>query len=212
MPLLRFLAPAAAGLVIAAVLGGCKPMADVAADPRMADRQIAVAHVERAVGSSNRYTGVVGARVESGLGFRVQGKVVERLVDTGQVVQRGQQLMRIDPTDYTHALVAQTGNVASARAHWVQAAADERRDRGLVATGAISQPAYDQVKASADSAKALLDAATAQERVARNQEDYSLLLADDDGMSCTRWRSRARSWPPGRWWCSWPMPGRARPS
>jgi RND family efflux transporter MFP subunit len=89
--------------------------------------------------------------------------------------------MRIDPTDYTHALVAQTGNVSAARAKWIQAAADERRDRGLAATGAISQSAYDAVKAQSDSAKALLDAAVAQERVARNQEDYALLVADADG-------------------------------
>ena len=142
---------------------------------------VVVARAENASGAGNRYTGVVSARVESGLGFRVQGKVVERLVDTGQGVKRGQPLMRMDPTDYGHALVAQTGNVAAARAKWIQTAADERRNRGLVATGAISQSAYDQVKAASDSAKALLDAATAQERVAQNQEDYSLLLADEDG-------------------------------
>ena len=32
-------------------------------------------------------------------GFRVSGKVLERLVDTGQTVRRGQPLMRIDPVD-----------------------------------------------------------------------------------------------------------------
>ncbi len=50
-----------------------------------------------------------------------------------------------------------------------------------MATGAISQSAYDQVKAASDSARALLDAALAQEQVTRNQEDYSLPLADADG-------------------------------
>ena len=38
-------------------------------------------------------------RVQSNLGFRVPGKVVERLVDTGQTVHAGQPLMRIDRTD-----------------------------------------------------------------------------------------------------------------
>ena len=177
---LRVFGPAALAALVG--LGGCKPKQDANADPRVVERLVAVARVEPAGADSNRYTGVVGARVESGLGFRISGKVVERLVDTGQAVRRGQALMRIDPTDYTHALAAQTGAVSAARARWTEAAADERRDRGLAATGAISHAAYDAVKAASDSAKALLDAASAQERVARNQEDYALLAADADGI------------------------------
>lgn len=172
---------AAALLAAASSLAGCKPSQAEESDPRSAERQVVVARVENAASTEHAYTGIVAARVESGLGFRVQGKVVERLVDAGQVVKRGQPLMRIDPTDYNHAFVAQAGNVASSRAKWIQASADEHRFRELVATGAVSQSAYDQAKAAADSAKALLDAASAQERVARNQEDYALLLADDDG-------------------------------
>ena len=172
---------ATTAMLAASALTACKPKTDPGPDPRTADRLVIVARVEQAATVGHRYTGVVGARVQSDLGFRVQGKIVERLVDTGQVVRRGQPLMRIDPTDYGHALIAQAGNVTAARAKWIQAAADERRDRGLVATGAISQSAYDQVKAQSDSARAILDAASAQERVARNQEDYALLLADGDG-------------------------------
>ena len=181
MPKQRSFIWAGAVLAVAGGLAGCKPTEAEAPDPRTAERQVVVAQAETAAALRHSYTGIVSARVESGLGFRVQGKVIARLVDTGQVVKKGQPLMRMDPTDYGNARIAQAGNVGAARAKWVQAAADERRNRGLVATGAISQSAYDQVKATADSAKALLDAAAAQERVARNQEDYSLLLADEDG-------------------------------
>ena len=173
--------PTAMLLIAATLLAGCKPQADAAKAPPKLDRLVAVATVSEEAPNSGEYTGLVGARVQSDLGFRIQGKVVERLVDTGQMVRQGQPLMRIDPTDYSHALVAQSGNVAAARAKWIQAAADERRNRGLAATGAISQSLYDQVKATADSAKALLDAAIAQEQVARNQQDYAVLLADADG-------------------------------
>jgi RND family efflux transporter MFP subunit len=179
----RALSPALAAAVVISTLGlaGCKPDEHAAADPRSGERLVQVSKVEPATAAAGRYTGVVGARVQSDLGFRIQGKVVERLVDTGQVVKKGQPLMRIDPTDYVHAVTAQTGNVAAARARWIQADADERRYRGLVETGAESRSAYDQVKAAADSAKALLDAAEAQQHVTRNQEDYSVLLADSDG-------------------------------
>jgi RND family efflux transporter MFP subunit len=175
--------PALTPCILAAALGltGCKPHAGASEASATSSRPVVTARVESAAGQEPEYTGLVGARVESSLGFRIQGKVVARLVDTGQTVRRGQPLMRLDPTDYTHAFVAQSGNAAAARARWIEAAADEKRNRDLVVTGAISHSAYDQVKAAADSAKALLDAATAQERVARNQADYSELVADADG-------------------------------
>ena len=43
------------------------------------------------------------------------GKVIARLVDTGQVVKAEQPLMRIDATDYTNAIAVQAGDVAAAR-------------------------------------------------------------------------------------------------
>ena len=51
-----------------------------------------------------RYTGVIRARTESNLGFRVGGKISERLVDPGDHVRLGQPLMRLDRTDFTLAL------------------------------------------------------------------------------------------------------------
>ncbi len=181
MPRALPLSLATALLVTAGSLGGCKRSESASNAGAAVDRPVAVARVEQPSAVASRYTGIVGARVESNLGFRIQGKVIARLVDTGEIVKQGQPLMRIDPTDYGHAVAAQAGNVAAARAKWIQAAADERRNRGLVATGAISQSAYDLVKAASDSAKALLDAAVAQQQVTRNQEDYAVLVADSDG-------------------------------
>jgi RND family efflux transporter MFP subunit len=128
------------------------------------------------------FTGIVSARVQSDLGFRVAGKIVERLVDTGQAVRRGQPLMRIDRTDLTLATVAQTGVVEAARAKAIQTAADERRYRDLVSAGAVSASAYDQARAAADAARAQLAAAQAQAGVARNEAGYSVLVADADGI------------------------------
>ncbi|MGY8606008.1 efflux RND transporter periplasmic adaptor subunit [Gluconobacter cerinus] len=170
----------AAGICTVFGLSACKPKDDP--DPRTADRIVETVRIESAGVAEHVYTGVVAARVQSDLGFRVSGKIVERLVDMGQTVSKGQVLMRLDPTDYLHAVTTQVGSVASLRARWVQAAADERRYRGLVTTGAVAASAYDQVKAEADSARAQLDAAIAQEKIARNQDDYSLLRADEDGV------------------------------
>src|ERR671925_288229 len=68
-------------------------------DPRTRRPLVRVATVEPSVHAERSFTGVVAARVQSDLGFRVPGKVLQRLVDAGQPVKRGQPLMRIDPTD-----------------------------------------------------------------------------------------------------------------
>jgi len=125
---------------------------------------------------------VVAARVQSNLGFRVAGKVVERLVDAGQTVRKGQPLMRLDPSDFEHNAAAQAASVTAAKARLVQAAADEERYRDLVSSGAVSRSGYDQAKQAADSARALLSAAEAQLKVAEDERAYSVLVADADGV------------------------------
>jgi len=169
------------GLWAAAMsLSGCGP-SNTVSDPRTTDPLVEIAQVQPAGGGPRAFTGVVSARVQSNLGFRISGKVIERLVDTGQAVRKGQPLLRLDRTDYAHAIASQAGNVEAARVRQQQAAADEARYRGLVASGAVSQSAYDQVKAQADSAQALLSAAEAQLKVAQDEGEYSTLAADADG-------------------------------
>ncbi|HET6525122.1 efflux RND transporter periplasmic adaptor subunit [Sphingopyxis sp.] len=133
-------------------------------------------------GNSREFTGIVGARVQSDLGFRVGGKVVARLVDAGQTVRRGQPLMRIDPTDYALAAQAAAGTVAAARARAAQTSAEEARYRDLVSAGAVSASAYDKARADALAARAQLSAAEAQANASRNDTDYTLLVADADGV------------------------------
>ena len=70
-----------------------------ATDPRMQAPLVRAALVEISGPAQRSFTGVVAARVQSDLGFRVPGKILERLVDAGQTVTRGQPLMRIDATD-----------------------------------------------------------------------------------------------------------------
>ena len=177
--MLRDTTMAAALITLALALAGCKTSAQD--DPRTQPELVRVTTVATPAGGSGSFTGAVTARVQSDLGFRVSGKVIRRMVDVGQTVVSGQPLMQIDITDYMHAITTQSENVAAARARADQAAADELRYRGLVRTGAVSASIYDQIKAAADSAQAQLAAAAAQERIARDQGDYSILYADSDG-------------------------------
>lgn len=165
---------------VAVGLGGCDSSA--ARDPRTQDQLVRVAQAQPAGLSERGFTGLVAARIQSNLTFRVAGKVTTRLVDAGQAVRSGQPLMRIDRTDYENGVAAQRGNAAAAKARLMQTAADEARYQSLVQSGAVSKSAYDQAKAAADSARALSEAAEAQLRVAENEGKYATLIADSDGV------------------------------
>jgi RND family efflux transporter MFP subunit len=150
-------------------------------DPRQEPPIVRLVTAARGTGSERGFTGVIGAKVQSNLGFRVAGKIVERLVNVGQQVKAGQPLMRIDETDLRLALTAKRNAVAAARASFVQFEADERRYASLVDKGWVSRQRYEQAKAASDTAEAQLAAAEAEARVAENGATYSVLVADADG-------------------------------
>lgn len=157
-----------------------------AADPRMAPRLVKVVNATSVAGVERAFTGTIAARVQSNLGFRVPGKIVERLVDVGQQVKAGQPLMRIDETDLRLALTAKRNAVIAARAVAVQARADEKRYATLVSGGIAATPQrYEQAKAALDTAEAQLAAAEAEAKVAENEAAYSTLVADADGRIVT---------------------------
>jgi RND family efflux transporter MFP subunit len=151
-------------------------------DPRTEAPLVRTTIAQAAIPVSRSFTGTVAARVQSDLGFRVSGKVLERLADAGQTVKRGEPLMRIDPIDLRLAAQARQDAVTAARARAQQTAQDEERYRDLRGTGAISASAYDQIRAAADAAKAQLSAAEADAGVARNATGYAELVADGDGV------------------------------
>jgi RND family efflux transporter MFP subunit len=167
-------------LTVVLMAGGCSKQA--VKDPRLQSPRVEVFKAKAAGSNSRTFTGIVEARVQSDLGFRVAGKILERSVDVGQRVQKGQLLMRLDPEDLRLSAAAQQANVEAARAKYTQANADERRSAMLVKSSVISPREYDQYRAALDSAKAQLEAAEAQARVSNNSSEYAVLLADADGV------------------------------
>src|SRR5437667_2914071 len=167
-------------LTVALMAGGCSKPA--VKDPRLQSPRVEVFKAEGAGSGSRTFTGIVEARVQSDLGFRVGGKILERSVNMGQRVQKGQILMRLDSVDLKLSFAAQQANVEAARAKYTQTKADEARFATLVKSGAVSRQEYDQARAALDSAKAQLDAAEAQARVSNNSSEYAVLLADADGV------------------------------
>ncbi|MDD2685037.1 MAG: efflux RND transporter periplasmic adaptor subunit [Gallionella sp.] len=117
---------------------------------------------------SNRYSGEIRARHEAALGFRIGGKLIERLVDAGAQVKAGQILARLDAAD--------TSLQASATdAQFQLAEAEAKRYRELRGKGFVSQAALDAKETA-------LTAAAAQAGLSRNQASYTVLRADRAGV------------------------------
>jgi len=167
-------------LTVSLMAGGCSKPA--LKDARLQSPRVEVFKAEAAGSESRTFTGIVEARVQGDLGFRVAGKVLERCVNVGQRVQKGQILMRLDPEDLRLSAAAQQANVEAARAKYTLASADEKRSAMLVKNGVISRQEYDRDRATLDNARAQLEAAEAQSRVSNNSSEYAVLLADADGV------------------------------
>jgi len=157
-------------LAVALMMAGCSKPA--AKDPRLQPPTVEVFKVEAAGSNVRTFTGVVEARVQSDLGFRVGGKILQRSVDVGQRVHKGQVLMRLDSVDLELAFAAQQAN----------AKADEARFARLVESNAVSRQENEQARTALDSTRAQLEAAEAQARVSDNSNKYAFLLADADGV------------------------------
>ena len=132
--------------------------------------------------AASEYAGEVRARVESRLGFRVGGKLVERPAEVGQRVKAGQLLARLDAQDL--ALSGQAAQAAATAALTQRdlARADLERFKGLLAQGFVSQAEIDRRQATLDAAEASLRQAQAQSAVQGNQTGYARLLADAPGV------------------------------
>lgn len=127
-------------------------------------------------------SGAVKARVESTLGFRVAGKIIERKVDVGQRVVAGDVVARIDMIDLQLMLRSAEAGVESAKAR-VQVAKDAyERNRTLFERGHIAKAALDKTELEIDQAKAAFDQAVANRNQMANQTGYAALVADTAGI------------------------------
>lgn len=132
--------------------------------------------------ASQQFSGEVRARQESRLAFRVAGKVVEKRVNSGERVRRGQVLAVLDASDYQLDSQAKAAGLAAAQANLQQQEADLRRFRELLTQNFISAAQVDRQQAAVSSARASLQQAQAALAASRNQGSYTSLLADSDGV------------------------------
>src|SRR6266567_5969404 len=95
-PILRSL-PGLAALAALLILAGCE--ANTAPAPKF-ERPVQIQRVSFENANRTReFVGVVRARYETDLGFRVAGKIVTRVVNVGDRVKVGDVVAHLDPRD-----------------------------------------------------------------------------------------------------------------
>jgi RND family efflux transporter MFP subunit len=174
--LARPLAALAASLLLAA----CQ--AETAPAPR-AERPVQVQSVAyEAEDAARDFVGVVRARYETDLGFRVGGKMVARLVNVGDRVRAGDVVARLDPEDLRLQVESAEAELAAATTNLNQTAADFERYETLKARGYASIADFDRKTAAKGEADSRLARARRALDLARNQLEYSELKAGADGV------------------------------
>ena len=168
-------------LIAAAVgLSGCK---SESAPYVAAPQPVRAASVTLSAATDARsYTGIIKPRYESDLGFRVAGKIVERLVNIGDRVTPGMTLARLDATDYRLSLESAEAELKAAQGSLKQAAADEARYATLNQKAWVSAASYDQKRAAADEARGRVERSVRALSLAKNQLAYTDLVATEAGV------------------------------
>ena len=167
-------------IALAAGLSGCK---SESAPYVAAPQPVRAASVTLSAATDARsYTGTIKPRYESDLGFRVAGKIVERLVNIGDRVTPGMTLARLDATDYRLSLESAEAELKAAQSSLKQAEADEARYAALNKKSWVSDASYDQKKAAADEARGRVERSVRALSLAKNQLAYTDLVATEAGI------------------------------
>ena len=99
---------------------------------------------DRASNGSVTLTGTVQAQTEINQSFRIDGRLIERMVDIGDSVKPGQLVARLDPQNEESSLQSARAQLTAARAQLVEARANHARMRDLVAQDAVPRASFDQ--------------------------------------------------------------------
>ena len=178
---------AAGGGTVAYSTGrGAAPALATPAASQPAAAQARVVRVKQvaadASASEQTYTGVVRARYETDLAFRVGAKIVSRHVEVGQRVAAGTLLFRLDATDYRLAVKAAEADLIATEAEVVQSVAEFGRLQRIHRSGSGSTSDLDKARSAQDVAVGRRDRAKEALALARNRLSYCDLTADADGI------------------------------
>jgi RND family efflux transporter MFP subunit len=172
---------------------------EAAPPPPPEPRPVRVSTVEpRTGGDVVSLTGTIQAETEVNLGFRIDGRMVERLVNVGDRVAAGQVIARLDRTNEENGLRAARAALIAAEGQLVETNGNYGRARELLRSGFGTRQRYDQALQQLQTARSAVDSTQAQANIAENRLGYTELVADASGTVTARGAEPGEVVAPGR--------------
>jgi RND family efflux transporter MFP subunit len=175
---------AAAGAVLLSALGlglsGCNDKKEETAEVIRPVKVVEIAQADTT--RKLDYSGAVRARTEMNLGFRVNGKIVERKVDIGQRVKPGDVVARMDATDYVLAVRRSQADLDAAEKQVQTTELARNRAQTLFDKNVTSKSQLEQAELSYEQAVSSRDSAASALTEAKNQVAYADLTSDMNGI------------------------------
>ncbi len=120
------------------------------------------------------------------VGVQVSGTVEKIHADFNDEVKEGQLLLELDPRLFRARLSQSEANLANQRAQAALAEANRKRSEALLAKDFISELAYEQTVATAESTRAQVEAAEAAVAQDRANLTFSVIRSPVDGVIISR--------------------------
>jgi len=127
------------------------------------------------------FSGNIVPRVESQLSFRVAGRIIKRLVDTGAIITKNQVLAQLDDTPFRLSIQEASAELHQAQSTLARVQRDLQRNRSLVEIGAISRADLDNLENLYQNTRAQVNAAQSRLDRAKNDLSYTILRSPAAG-------------------------------
>ena len=173
---------ALSALVLSAA--GCKRETTAEAPPPRPVRTVVAE--KRDLGQPVVLTGQILAEKESSLGFRISGRIIERLADVGHRVEPDQVLAKLDPQNELNALRSARAALSTAQSRLEKDANQFHRQETLLERGFTTRVLFDQAQQAYRAAQAAVDDAKAQLEIAEDRVGYTQLKANVAGTITAR--------------------------
>jgi multidrug efflux system membrane fusion protein len=134
---------------------------------------------------SPAYPGRLTARYESKLAFQVDGRLIDRLVEVGNQVSKGETIATLDSKDYDLVSDSLFNQKREAEADYLRAKKDLQRARQLRENNFIGEAGLDHAINEEAASKAILNALQAQHAKSLNERNYTQLRSPANGIITT---------------------------
>ncbi|HGS5629571.1 TPA: multidrug efflux RND transporter periplasmic adaptor subunit VmeY [Vibrio parahaemolyticus] len=130
---------------------------------------------------SKSYIGRIEAVEDTNITAQISGYLHARHFEEGQMVEKGQLLYSIEPSSFEAQVASAKAALAQAKASLKKAELDHQRGKNLLPRGSISQSEFDALTATLLGARAELEAANAQLKLAEVNLSYTQIRAPFSG-------------------------------